>query len=1107
MGLYEESLARLNTAQRQAVEQTDGPVLVIAGPGTGKTSLLTTRVAHIIATTDTLPENILCLTFTDAAAHVMRERLTAMIGQAAYNVTISTYHAFGSDLIQRYPDYFAEARGQRPADDLTVDSILRKIISDLPYLSPLTQGESYLGDIRSTISDCKRALLTPDDLKDISIKNREFIELASPIVTETLGKMARISAASQDAFASVLSAMEQLAVQAPSPQLGLKKMACEQLRAALAEAEDSKSTKPLTAWKNTWLAKNTDGEFILDGSKTCAKLEALAEVYQQYLAALTARGLFDFDDMILRAVRTLEQNEDFRYTLQERYQYLLLDEFQDTNEAQLRLVELLTDSPVFEGRPNVLAVGDDDQAIYAFQGANYSHMLRFYTAYRDVLVVPLTENYRSHQEILDVASAVSTQITERLHHHFDKIDKTIVAAVDHGPRATIHRIETASDAEQFTAVAEQIQQLIQRGVPAKEIAVLAPKHKHLEPLVAYLHDKSIPVQYDKRENILDNPAITQLITLTRLVLAIQSQHMATANMLWPEVLSYRFWGLTTDQIWQLSWQANDTRSDWTTLLMGSEDTRAIALFFVRLSQCIHDETLESVLDYLIGTSELDTNDPIIPRFTSPFYTYYFDNGDLDVIAQYYDVLSDLTVLRARLRDYRIADEGPLHAQDFIDFVDAHHAADIKILNTSPHQESDDAVQIMTAYKSKGQEFTAVFLLAVNDEVWGSRARMQSSHIGLPPNLQHIRYAGATEDERLRLFYVALTRARTDLYIVNYRQAFTGKQFSRLKYLNESSDDNTTLTSPLLPHHAILSDHTAAVVEPTGMLQNYWLDRHVGQALSEETLRTLLMRRLDRFQLSPTHVNSFIDLQYAGPSAFFVNTILRFPKAPHASGQYGNAIHETIEWLHRDVAKLGTIASIDTAQDFFSEKLREKRLNTRDFTFYDLKGRDAVAAYIAQRAHTMQASDKVELNFKHEGVFYNDVHLSGKIDKLVIDAQNKTIDIIDFKTGKSHAKWSSDIKLHKYAQQLYLYRYFIEKSRTYQNFTVRSMALEFVEPDEEGKIKTLELPFDQAAYEHTLKLTDAVWKHVRTLSFPDTSAYPISLTGVKQFELDLIAGTI
>jgi DNA helicase-2/ATP-dependent DNA helicase PcrA len=159
MTSYEEAFANLNDAQRQVVEATDGPVLVIAGPGTGKTQLLTTRIAHILATTDTLPSNILCLTFTDSAALTMRERLSGMIGQDAYSISISTYHAFGRELIRRFPDHFPEVADMQPADDLTIDAIYHEIIDGLPFSNPLKFSEQYLGDVKNLVSDSKRALL------------------------------------------------------------------------------------------------------------------------------------------------------------------------------------------------------------------------------------------------------------------------------------------------------------------------------------------------------------------------------------------------------------------------------------------------------------------------------------------------------------------------------------------------------------------------------------------------------------------------------------------------------------------------------------------------------------------------------------------------------------------------------------------------------------------------------------------------------------------------------------------------------------------------------------------------------------------------------------
>ena len=193
MGAYEKALAGLNEAQKLAVTTTEGPVLVIAGPGTGKTQLLTTRIAYILANTDALPQNILCLTFTDSAAVTMRERLSGMIGQAAYDVTISTYHAFGSDLIRRFPEYFADNPDLQPIDDLGIDGIFREIIEALPFSNPLKYADAYVRDIKSLVSDAKRALLTPEDVRTVARQNLEYIAVASPIVADVLGDLVRVS--------------------------------------------------------------------------------------------------------------------------------------------------------------------------------------------------------------------------------------------------------------------------------------------------------------------------------------------------------------------------------------------------------------------------------------------------------------------------------------------------------------------------------------------------------------------------------------------------------------------------------------------------------------------------------------------------------------------------------------------------------------------------------------------------------------------------------------------------------------------------------------------------------------------------------------------------
>ncbi len=1133
MASYKEALATLNAAQRQAVETIDGPVLVIAGPGTGKTQLLTTRIAHILAVTDTLPQNILCLTFTDSAAQTMQERLSGMIGQGAYDVTISTYHAFGSDIIRRFPEYFSDQATLQPADDLTIDRIFRQIVGNLPYSNPLKYSDAYLGDVKTLVSDAKRALLSPEDLQRAAAQNLQFIQRVNPIVRATLAGVARIDKKSIPLFAKLASELQPIASESSQTDASrqdesttrkaavpLATLFVESLQTAVASAEESGKTTTLTAWKNAWLAKDENGQFVADGQRTNQKIIAAAQVYQAYLQELKARGLFDYDDMILRAVNALQTNQDLKFTLQEQYQYILLDEFQDTNEAQLRIVQLLTDNPVNEGRPNVLAVGDDDQAIYAFQGANYSHMLQFNHMYRDVTAIPLTENYRSHADILHTAHSIGEQIEERLHHHFPAIEKTLTAAGKNLPaRATIQRREAKSDVMQYAWVTRRIAKLIEQGMQPEEIAVLAPKHRQLEPLVPFLTQENIPVKYEKRDNVLDDPAVNQLLRMAELTLALAQNDTPRANALWPQVLSFGFWELPTSTIWQLSWETSNNPAGWTDELLKDEHLRSIALFFVRLSQLSGAESLETMMDYLIGTHALDLKETDLTTYKSPYYEHYFSNLNASLAqndqqdasdetqqsklnADFWNLLSNLIVLRSKLREYRKDSEERLTLGDFVEFVRAHREAEIKIQSTNPYASGTNAAQLMTAYKSKGMEFEAVFILDANDEAWGGKARNIGARITLPPNLQYIRYAGTTEDERLRLFYVAITRAKQHLYLVNYTQNYAGKNMTRLKYLNETPSEAGEIVSPYLPEGSqIILPAEDGVPEPTTELAAYWQQRHEA-ALTNPSMQALLRERLKTFQLSATHISDFVDFVHCGPQSFFMLRILRFPQAPRAELQYGNAMHETLEWIHIQAKKTGSTPSNSATHKALAERLSAKRLPEHDYSLYLERGTEALNAYLQQRMQTVAPDNIVEHNFRHEGVFIGDAHLGGKIDKLIINKQTKEIVIVDYKTGRSHNKWSREYNLHKNRQQLYFYKALVEGSHTFVGYTVTGAYLEFVEPDENGRIQELHLSFNEDEYRHVRALAQAVWRRIMTLDLPDTTGYTQDLRGVEEFEADL-----
>jgi len=1093
---FDKVYAGLNTAQKQAVDAIDGPVLVVAGPGTGKTQLLSARVAQILRKTDTLPQNILCLTFTESGAQNMRDRLTRFIGKNAYDVQIGTYHAFGGDLIRRYPEYFTETRLERPVDELGKRQILTEIVDRLSYRSPLKQAHHHLGDLMSTISEVKRGLLTPESLRDIAAGNMAVIEQASKVIGDSLAdytkRLPSKLATSEPIFGEIYGELAGLAETATvyPPFENLAQLASEQLEKALTEASEIGKTTPLTAWKNGWLAKNADNQFVLAGALEAARIAELANVLEAYEKALADRGLYDFDDMILRSIRALEDNTELKYTLQERYQYVLLDEFQDTNAAQLRLVELLTDNPANEGRPNVLAVGDDDQAIYAFQGAQYSNMLDFFHLFQGVLVINLSENYRSTAEVLETAKNVSAQIADNLTASFPELDKALVAANEKLPKSTIIRTEYTSEIAERAGVAAQIKQLLKDGVNPSDIAVLAPKHRYLEPLVPYLD--GVPLRYERRENILDAPVVRQLLTMSKLVAALHDRNFTLADSFWPEVLSYPFWGFPVSSIWQLSWAASDQRKHWGELLLADEQLRPVALLFLGLAGQAETETLEVMLDRLIGTEEVLTGEADLPAVRSKLRTTLLSNDESTL----YQTVTELTVLRARLHDHQQQRGTTLVLRDLLGFVAEYEAADEQMVNTSPYNEAAEAVQLMTVFKAKGLEFAHVFLLCCQDDVWGNASRGAGNKLTLPANLAPIRHAGTTEDERLRIFFVALTRAKYGLYLSSHAATYAGKKPPRLKYLAEIEQADGSVVSQVLPVAFGALKHDTAESLPLESLETNWRARHT---ILTPPLRELLRERLERYRLSPTHLTKFLDLEHAGPQSFLLENLLRFPTAPGVDLAFGNAVHETLEWLQIETNQHGQTPSAAAAVKYLNARLVLQPLTSEQLATQQARGENTLEVFLSSQTFT--AGNRPEYNFRDEGVVFGGVRMSGKVDLLEIDQERKTITVVDYKTG---ALGSDPAKRHRYELQLYCYKLLLQGSHTFKDYTVEQGCLVFVEPNGDGKITRHTVTFKEDELTRVQKLVTAMWYHVTTLDMPDTSSYDTTFAAIKQFEQDLLA---
>lgn len=1109
---FQKFYTNLNDAQKTAVDNYEGPMLVLAGPGTGKTQLISARVAKILSDTDTLPQNILCMTFTNNGAHNMRERLVQFIGKDAYDVEISTYHAFGADLISRFGEYFTQTRVEKPVDEIGKYQIVQSIIENLSYDNPLKNLQYNTKDLISTISELKRGLLDAKTLKQIAKENLLSIEKAGADISEIFADFKSMPRKLENAapyFDKTLKLLNSAKPAKPASKIygSLIEQAESELKQAIEEAQNTGKTKPITAWKNKWLAKDINNNFIIKGETESRKILALFDVLEEYENRLAARGLYDYEDMILRSIKALEENDDFKFTLQEQYLYILLDEFQDTNAVQLRLIELLTDNPVHEGKPNIMAVGDDDQAIFAFQGARYSNLREFKDLYEGTKVVNLTDNYRSHPDILHIAHNISSQIEARIHHDIKGIAKTLKASAKNLPKeATIERHEFISSAAENNWIAQNINQLISDGVNPSEIAVIAPKHKFLEDITPYLSQLSIPVNYEKRENILESPIVQQLLTMSRLAYAMSRQKYSEASVLWPEVLSYDFWGLPVDTVWKTSWKVRKDRadkSDWTKELLDNPETESIAKFFMYTAGKAGSSTVETIIDWLIGNEPISEDNGRQTNYKSPFKDYYTSKEQIQYNPElFYMAITHLRVLRDKLREYQSTHNKPLRIKDLIEFVDLYISADLVMINDSPYKQHSNALQMMTAYGAKGLEFEHVFIPSCVDEVWGSKARGNPNKLALPANLEPIRHTGSTEDEKLRLLFVAMTRAKHGIYMTSYQASYTGKPTNRLKYFAEAEGEDGKIVSGVLPANFSEVRVSADEKQEAEVLETGWRVRHLS-GIKDPSLNDLLHEKLETYQLSPTHLNKFTDMVHGGPEKFFFENILQFPSAPTSSGQFGNAIHSTLEWLQHQFNRSGEMPDTKSILNNFEQQMQSKNLEEAETKRLIERGFKALSAYLDEAE--FHQGFVAEKDFKNEGVLVGDAHMAGKIDRLEIDKKNRTITVVDYKTGKSYSRWRSNDKLHKFAQQLYCYKLLVEGSHSYKGYEVTSGRLEFIEPDDDGRINMLEMSFKKDELERVKQLLVKVWSLVQSLEFPDTSQYTQNLKGTKKFQEDLING--
>ena len=478
--IYEQEYQKLNSQQKRAVDTVEGPVMVIAGPGTGKTQILSRRVANILTNYHTNPEEIVCLTYTEAGASEMLDRLEGLIGEEGRNVRVSTIHSFCSELILENSDLF----GEEPKVITTAAKyeILKEIIDEhVTEESPLykNSGNRYSSkeQLLELFTRMKRENLNKDDFEKEIDEYFKMIDLSIP---------------------------------------------GDELYSKFKYAINSKSKdKKVGDYKDKPLKELQEN---------MEKLLAGVEIVEKYSDDISDHNYFDFDDMILWTIEKLEEDDAFQRSVSEGIKYLFVDEFQDTSVIQNKLVDLLVKG---KKNPNIFVVGDDDQSIYRFQGVSADNIQIFDKKYKPTKIV-LEENYRSSQAIIDAS--------RQLISHNPREEKVLVAAGDNkNYDYQLPILKSYSNAkEEMYGVLSEIEELIQSGVSPKEIGVIYGRNSYGEEFAKILRDNGIFVQMKENQDLFKEPIFKKIVAILKYLCQPSRDIRALRNIVYFDFFEVEF---------------------------------------------------------------------------------------------------------------------------------------------------------------------------------------------------------------------------------------------------------------------------------------------------------------------------------------------------------------------------------------------------------------------------------------------------------------------------------------------------------------------------------------------------------------------------------------
>lgn len=663
-------LEGLNDRQKEAVLYNEGPLLIIAGAGAGKTKTLTTKIAYLIEEGFAYPYNVLAITFTNKAAKEMKDRLYGLIGDLAKKVQVSTFHSFGLKLLRENYEklgYEANFVIMDSDDSLTV---VKKIVKDLGYDPKIYNPRA----IRNKISSCKNEMMTPEMYERYAVSDYEKV---------------------------------------------------------------------------------------------------MHKVYEKYEDKLKKNNSVDFDDLLLLPIKLFKENPSVLQKYQELYQYILIDEYQDTNEAQYILSKLISAKS-----RKITCVGDDSQSIYSFRGANYKNILNFEKDYKDAKTILLEENYRSTSTILDAANQVIKNNTQRK-------DKNLWTSRGKGEKIKYYRAYNERDEAQY--VIRKIKELRNKDVEYKDIAVLYRTNAQSRVLEEEMLKENMPYRVIGSFYFYSRKEIKDLIAYLRLI------HNSKDNVSLLRVINTPKRGIGLKTIENLTMKADEAGTSIYEAISSGKELE-FKKTIEQLKSLSEELTLTELIDKVLDASgmrqELESEKTLESEVR----------------------LENLEEFKSITKSFEER-EGLVSLEDFLLEISL-------ISDVEEYKDDPNRVSLMTVHSVKGLEFNHVFVVGMEE--------------GIFPHMNSLMETSELEEER-RLCYVAITRAKDDLHLINARRRtlFGKEQINPVsRFIGEISKDliETNVKEEELPQQE-------KKIDTEVMFREEEVDYQVGDYVYHETFGT------------------------------------------------------------------------------------------------------------------------------------------------------------------------------------------------------------------------------------------------------------------------------